>query len=425
MDIYLRFAVGLIALFLLTRWLSRKLDPAFGYLPLTIALLIKLLTGIAYGYIYLHYYGGDDTWVLNREGLIEQQILLQQPELFLEDLNIVRLIRENGWPDGLATFRQKFELALITKPFALFNFFSKGNYYINLLAFTAMSFFGQFFFFQVLRKTWPDSSNLFFWIVFGFAPVVFWLSGIRGDGWNFFFFGGCLWTFNNWLQSGRRKQLFLFLLCWSGLLMTRLPFALILLPSLMAWWLVKRRGFAVANTFAIANGIAVLLFFATPALGNKLNMPAAMVEKQADYFKLPGKTRIALDSLQAHPLSFIRIAPQAMANVWLHPSPAEASGILQWAMLIQNIFIICLFLTALLLKIPGERQLKANPLAYLLLFFSLAACLSMGYTVPFPGALIRYRAIPELCLLVLSGLMAEAGRLSYYKIFNVYKIPTI
>src|SRR6476660_8298771 len=51
--------------------------------PLLLAgFAVKVLLGLLYGYIFLHYYNGDDTWKLFRASLAETELLLNNPGLF-------------------------------------------------------------------------------------------------------------------------------------------------------------------------------------------------------------------------------------------------------------------------------------------------------------------------------------------------------
>ena len=89
-----------------------------------------------------------------------------------------------------------------------------------------------------------------------------------------------------------------------------------------------------------------------------------------------------------------------MGNTFLRPFPWEAKGALQLLAAAENIFILTLLIW-LLLTIKNDYKILNRPFVWMLLFFSFSLYLFVGYTVPFPGAIIRYRIIPELLLLLL------------------------
>lgn len=419
MEIYLRFATGLVGLFFFTRWLSRKIDPAFGNWPLFVALFFKVFCGCLYGYIFLRVYGGDDTWMLNREALIEHAILKHTPALYFNDLNLARLVREFGWAEALPIFREKLELAFITKPLSVVDFLSEGNYYVNVLAFTAMSFWGQFLFFQLLRRTWPHFSSAFFWLVFLYLPVLFWLSGIRSDGLDFVFLSGALFGFDRWQRKG--KGWWLPLLCCLLLAVTRTPFALLLVTGLFCWWLARRQENRPGLPFLLVHLAVILVFFTSSWLPKPFNGPAVVTAKQASFLALEGNTRLPLNRLRPTPGSFVQTAPQAISNVWLHPLPWQANGLLQWLMVGQNVVIIVIYVLGAWWLFPGRQAARQEPLFYFMVSFAVFASFTIGFTVPFPGAIVRYRAIAELFLLTIGAVLVLPAIQTYNNLFNVYK----
>ena len=421
MDIYLRFAAGLVVLFFFTRWISRKIDPGFGDGALVLALAIKIACGAAYGYIFLRIYGGDDTWLINRDSMVETAVLKHSPALYFNDIDVVRLVKEMGWIEGLGHFREKLEWAMITKPLSLVNFLSEGDYYVNLLAFTAFGFWGPFLFFQVLRKTWPQYGNVFFWIVFAYLPVVFWLSGIRGDGRDFLFISAGIFCFDLYFRTGRRSMFWWAVICLLLLTITRTAFALIMSIGLLSWWLAKRQQSRPGLSFLVVHLAAILVFFTSAWMPDPFNAPSGVVARQATFMQLQGNTRIALNRLKPNPGSFLQTAPQAFSNVWFRPLPWEAKGPLQWLMVAQNIIIISIFILAAWWLFPGRAGVFREPLFYFMLFFFLFSSFSIGFTVPFPGAIVRYRAVAELYLLLMGLLLVLPALRSYDNLFNVYK----
>jgi hypothetical protein len=421
MDVIIRFLIAFLLFGLLTGWLTRKVDPSINSHLVFITFAVKVLFGCIYGYLFLKIYNGDDTWMINNDSLQEMEKLQSHPGMFFEDLNPVRIIRELGLSAGLEHFRMKLELALMIKPLALFDLFSKGNYYINVIAFSAVTYWGHFWLYRVVREVWAEAGNWAWLVIFFYPPTLFWLTGIRGDGLLFFFFSGLLLQFQRWISNGKTRSLLLAIICWTGMLISRSAFAIILVPVLVSWWITQRYRLPVFKTFSIIHLVAILIFFGSVFLPPPLNLPEATVNKQSGYFKLEG-SRVPLDSLHANPLSFLKILPQALDNTMLRPYPAQANGMLQILAFAQNIFIICLIFLVFTRRFPGKSYLERQPLFMALLFFIAGAYLSIGYTIPFPGALVRYRAIPELCLLVILMLAAGGKELTHYKLFNVYKI---
>nr|WP_214457963.1 hypothetical protein [Flavihumibacter fluvii] len=421
MELYSRYAVALSLVMILTWWLTRKADPLFGWPRMLLAMGTKIILGSVYGWLFLHQYGGDDTWLINTEGQVELDKLLTRPGDFFEDINLFFLVREHGWREGLHLFQDKLELALLIKPLALANLWSQGNYYINVVFFSAISFWGHFWLYRLVTLQKPGLRNWAFGVIFLYPPTLFWLSGIRGDGLLLFFFGLTLWNFSQWLSTRRMQALALWMLGLAGMAVIRSAFAALLLPALISWWLVEKQNWPVKKAFSRVYAIAAFLFFCSALLPDWVNGPARVVKKQAQFFELKGNVRVNLDTLNTHPLTFVRALPKALDNVFLRPYPGEGTGILQYGLIIQNFIIICLFLVVILRRYPGRGAIKGVPVFAGLFIFSLSVYLSIGYTIPFPGAGVRYRAIPEACLVFIAGIAGLGGTLTDNNYFNVYK----
>ncbi|MBZ5855645.1 hypothetical protein [Flavihumibacter profundi] len=425
MEIYLRYALALAFVLVLTWWLTRISDLNFGWKRVLIAMMAKIFAGSAYGFLYLHFYGGDDTWMINGDSLLEMDKLINRPGHFFEDIDLIRLVGQNGLHKGLRLFQEKLELALMIKPLAIANLWSKGNYYINVVFFSAITFWGHFWLYQVISKHRPYLANVLFLIIFLYPPILFWLSGIRSDGLLFLFFSMSLWQFDRWLIKQNRITALGFLLGWLGMSIIRPPFAALFIPAYAAWWLAEGKKWNPKKAFGLVYAIAILFFFITTIFPAPFNLPETVAHRQAEFFVLHGRTRVAIDTLNAKPISFIKALPGAIDNTVFRPYPWQATGILQYLMVIQNIFLICLFLAILFKYYSDKKSIPPESIFRAILAISISTYLSIGYTIPFPGALVRYRAIPELCLLIIGSLGIMAGDISNYNYFNVYKKKVI
>jgi hypothetical protein len=63
----------------------------------------------------------------------------------------------------------------------------------------------------------------------------------------------------------------------------------------------------------------------------------------------------------------------------------------------------------------GKAQILREPLILLMLFYGISQILVIGLIVPFPGAIVRYKAIPELLLVITLGLSIDWAKLYYNK----------
>src|SRR5579871_1066438 len=142
------------------------------------AFWFKILLGCIYGYIFLRYYGGDDTWMYHNRSLEEYQLLIHHPVSFFKDfLPFSAFAGANNFGQAIKFYIGDLEYCFTEKPLALFNFFSSGDYYINVVFFDFIIFFGPLMLFKLLHAFFPGKKMLLAIIIFFLPTTTFWLSG--------------------------------------------------------------------------------------------------------------------------------------------------------------------------------------------------------------------------------------------------------
>ncbi len=377
----------------------------------------RIAAGCGYGYIYKRFYNGDDTWQFNHDSFIQYQRLVHSPGLFFSDLFSSNPTAAPGlYFQDLDTYMQRLECAVMTKLLAPFNLITQGNYYLNIVFFSFLSFWGAWFLYKLLLEQFfpsPLPSNtrqhsrkfasisLISVAVFLFLPLVFWLSGIRGDGLLLLFTGVLLYYFAQVLTRPRLVNITVCITSFALAAVIRGGFALSLLPALVAWALCARLRVNPLRAFGSIYILLAILFWGSSFLPSPYNPMHAVVQRQQSFFSLHGNTRFNLTPLQSNAGSFISVAPEALVNTLLRPWPWEAKGALQWLVALENILIWALIILCLTRYRKETMRLFNHPLSWVLLLTALCNYLLIGYVVPFPGAIVRYRAIPELFLLCL------------------------
>lgn len=134
---------------------------------------VKVLLGWLYGYIFLTYYNGDDTWKHLHASVIETQNLLNHPgQFFKNDYTPVHSIEiGNGWLHVISLYLNDLRFALLVKSMAFMNLLSHGNYYVNVTLLNAIFFFGHYWLFRLMAEWFPENRKiLFIFIFFSFLP---------------------------------------------------------------------------------------------------------------------------------------------------------------------------------------------------------------------------------------------------------------
>lgn len=384
-------------------WLIKRIlknrSVILTYNELIMVFGVKVLAGVGYGYIFLHFFGGDDTWFFHQQGLYEKNLLLNHPAQFLSDFNpALPFQRHATIVAGLRNLLGDWEYNLLVKPQAIFNILSGDNYYVNIVFFSFITFWGHYWFFELLVKLFPSGRRSWLGLIFLFPPVIFWLSGFRGDGILFFFITLTLNRGYHWMQTGNKRALAWAILGMAGSFIMRDPVAMLLCPTLLSVYLTVKYRVKPRKVWIPVFAVTMLLFFASAWISPQENLPKMIADRQAAFFALKGNTVYELDTLQPNAVSFLRVLPQAAVNVFLRPAPWEAKGPLQLVASADICIFWALVLLACFRNGSSWKDRFSHPLLLFLLIFSAALYIFIGYTVPFPGAIVRYKIIPELFL---------------------------
>ncbi|HKP31806.1 MAG TPA: hypothetical protein VJT83_03740 [Chitinophagaceae bacterium] len=347
----------------------------------------QVLLGCIHGYIFSKYYPGDDTLFFNQLAAEQHEKLVNSPKEFFSEISLTASFNRNEtFADGWHYLLDELQKWMVAKPLALFNFVSRGNYYLNIVFFNFIVFWGPYLLFKLFTSIRPQKKLLFYIAAFFIPSIGFWICSIRSDGLIVLSLAILLYYFQTMRTGNKFNHLISAIVGMIGLIILRDEFLLVLLPALLSWWIVSRFNFKPWKVFATVYAVTIILFFVSGA-------SALVASRQHEFLELQG-TRFPLDKLEPDALSFISVFPQAVYNGFLKPFPWEAQGLLQWAMVADIIF----FLIMAVFAFAYRKSLPHHPLIWVGLLFGLSTMLLIGYTVPFPGAIVRYKVIPELIL---------------------------
>jgi hypothetical protein len=370
---------------------------------------VKILMGLIYGYIFLHYYNGDDTWKFFRASLAETELLINDTKQFF----INEFTPENALRTGknlgevVEVYLNDLQYVLVVKTMAVFNLVSRGNYYVNVIFFNAIVFFGHYWLYKLLVGLFPAKKQLYYLLIFFFLPSVFWLSGIRVDGMVFFFLSLLLY-YACGRHDNKLSRWLVMVIAFGGVVICR-PQLAILSAIALAGYAIGRRNGRPAASMTGACLFALLLFF-MPASG----LTAFVAGRQHQFLQLTG-TKFELGALDASAFSYLKVLPQAVANTFLRPFPWEAKGFLQLLASAEVALFWVIILIALYRRHPFWKVRLQQPVILTLLVLGVMAYIMIGYIVPFPGAIVRYKAIPEMLILCAVVSLSNYGESNNYK----------
>ncbi|MBK7556938.1 MAG: hypothetical protein IPI54_00840 [Chitinophagaceae bacterium] len=227
--------------------------------------LIKIMAGIAIGWVSIHIYGpGNDYWDVNDFAREEYQLMLTNPGRYLS--NIFTSDYEGGYGGIFNSFNSYWndlENNILIKLVSVFNIFSRGDYYINSLFFNFIIFFGHVILYRLLILVFPgpkDSVSRQFLVIIGcflLPSTLYFTSGIHKDGKVFLMLAVLVYSVYQSLHksSFSARRSILIVTAFLFLFLLRNFVFLALLPAIFAWILADRTKWNAGLTF-----IAVYLF---------------------------------------------------------------------------------------------------------------------------------------------------------------------
>jgi hypothetical protein len=385
---------GTILLHLIIRW---KIFPFTIYHTVSL-LFFKIFMGCLYGWVFLRYYGGDDTWNFFNESKEGTILLLQHPGQFFHEFSpaySLEVTGHHGW-EALLFYISHFERWFMIKGLAVLNLLSGKNYYTDVLLFEFLTIAGPLLLFKLLAREFPQRTGMNFLLIFFIPSIVFWCSGIRAEALLLLGMVSLIYNGLAYTRNGGVRHIAGILAGLLVLLLIRYQFLIFFLPAYFAFIYSAGKKVSGPVFFNRVYVILILIFISSLFLPPAFQLSRPLQQAQQGFFLLKGNTRYTLDSLEPGPVSFLKILPQAIANSSLRPWPWEGKNLLQSVSAVE----VLLLLAGLLYYMTGPRRKEqvAHPLYWLFLFYGLSQLVGIGYTVPFPGAIVRYRSIAFLLL---------------------------
>lgn len=378
--------------------------------------LLKVLFGIFYGWIGIYELQPgqiNDTWAHHYNSLKETQLLFENPGSYFS--NIFDGIQFNsvaGFFASSNSYWNNLKWNAYIKLISVFNCFSFGNYYINVIFYSYLTFFGSVAIYRVMRNYIAGNNLLTIAGVFLVPSFIFWCSGLHKDG--ITFLAIALITYHFYFYVVKEKARFsswaVISIAAIALFIFRNHLLVTVLPALAAWyWSVKAKGNPL-KYFAIVYIIGTGLFFGLKYIHASLDFPAFVAEKQDAFDYLAGNTSIRSGPLEPTVTGFIKKLPQAISYSMFRPFLSDIAKFLAVPAFLEMLFIWILILVVIL----RYKNFPSSGFSLFVLFFCTGTLLMIGYSVNNLGAILRYRSFlfPLFVPLLLTAIcrQKEAGR---------------
>ena len=361
--------------------------------------LLKVSLGIINGWIMLHYFNGGDTWYYHTEAIKEYRLLFIDPKEYL--LNIFNSGYQTGYSglfSSVNSYWNDLKVNLIIKLLSVFDVFSGGYYYTNVVFFNFIVLFGNVALYKVFTSVYKGKENILLISCFLLPSFLLFTSSIHKEGLIVFALGISLYTIYNSIAKKRITitGTIAISLCLLYIFLQRNFVLIALLPALIAWILATSKGYQPLKTFIIVYSIGAAIFFTAAILSPLADLPYYVAQKQSAFFAIKtAHTNITTDTLNPTFISFVHNAPQAFSHGILRPYIFEGrSAPLLYPFAAELLLYQLLFVLFIFYPKRNNTQ-SQNDRSFVLagLFFALSLIMIIGYTIPITGAIIRYRSI--------------------------------
>lgn len=376
-----------------------------GKWNLIILFIIKVFAGIAYAKFYTlpKYAEGSDTWRFYRLSLDETKTLLHNPRFFFQDLFRSAYSERGNIFSGENTYWNDLKSNVIIKLMALINVFTNSTYYTNIIFFNFLFLFGLVALFRLFYAMFPGQKLLIISGLFLLPSALFWCSGIHKDGLILSASGLIIYTFYSGLKENFSvKKIFIILFCFLILFALRNYVLFALLPALFSWGLCGRYKTGNLKIFLTVYMSGTALFLLISAIFPASNFLSYVAVKQHEFLLLQGGSKVDIPVLQPTLTSFILFIPHALDMAFIRPHFNEIKNSILIPLFLENLLVLFLYIVAIIYFIKEREQ---YPILLFLLFFSTSILLLCGYTIPFTGAIVRYKSLilpfiiaPLLCI---------------------------
>ena len=358
--------------------------------------VLKVAAGVAYGYYYStipNFENSSDSWKFFFDAKGDTKLLFQNP------VRYVLSIFDNPYDRD---YRRLFSSAnsywndlkhiYMVKIVSLFNVLSGSRYYVNVIFYSFITFFGPIAFIRVMNDVFPNKKIIITCSTFMLPSFLFWSSGIHKDGIVFLLMSLLVYVMYFALKEKKmRLRSFLLIgLCLLAIFPVRNHVVLACVPGLFAWWLAERYFKRKWIAFVLVTVICSSVFFGAKFIHPKLDLPVSIVLRNKDFIHLGGNSFLPQRKLEPTFMGFLQNAPQALNHALVRPYVTEFLSPLY---LVSALEILCIWLLVSIWFFRFTDNPYKHSVVQFLFLVSMVLLLLTGYIVPQLGAIVRYRAI--------------------------------
>jgi hypothetical protein len=351
--------------------------------------------GLGFGWLTLHFSPDTDSYTFFKDSLPAYHALLVHP---MEYISHIPQYFSASMPHNQSFFASGYTFwkfsghQMLQKLMTFFDLLSGGAFLTNVLLFCVLVFYGHAALYRFFRQHLRIPAIPGVLAAFLIPSLLVWSSNFDKDGLLLLFLGLLLLGWGRLVQLVFRwRDIGTVVICLGLIALIRDYMIVLLLPALACWWLADRiRNLPGSLVFAVVYLVAILCFFQLGKVSPQLDLPRLTSERQQQFQRLGGASRLTLPPLEPSAAGFLRMTPVALDHTLLQPYPWQLHKGYIWIAL-ENLGLLILLALSLLFFRKNPAFFYSG--AASCLFLGCSMLLMIGYAVPFLGAISRYRSI--------------------------------
>ncbi len=296
----------------------------------------------------------------------------------------------------------------ITRLNALIRIFSYGNYFVHVLFFCMLSIIGLFALFKSITNFFPKKEKILKWMIFFTPSILFWSSGVLKEPILLFSLGMAMLSIYN-LINKKRLILNLGLLILMSIIMFYIKFYVffVFIPLIIPFAINQLKNYKYPLiTYLISLSAFIILSINLKHFSNSSDLLYILDKKQESFmsetkFKDAG-SYFEINDLQPNYVSVFNAIPEGLLNCFTKPLPWQINSIIELPPAIENSLIICLILISVFhcILLKTYKSISSSNFLIFCILFALFNFIIIGISTPVYGALIRYKIIGLLFILM-------------------------
>ncbi len=359
--------------------------------------LLKVLAGLSYVFISKHVIeAGDLVHFYNDSQIVYEHLLRGDLWTYLQltfglnnvaiTENIASSVDAMGyWFNTSLYMMVRFNAAVSVLTFGV-------GVYANSIFFAFISFWGAILFARLFEDK-LDAEPVALYAMFLMPSLWYWTSGMHKETLSVFLLAAILLSLLDIAVKKRVLGILLALMAFVLLFYTRFFIAMMLIPSLLAYFVTRwKKEWSPLLVFLALFVILLSCTYIVPKLSGSPNLVDAVMSKKSLYEALDnGSTVIHLGEYERSYWGIAKVVPQALFNTMVRPHFLDVKSFFLALASLESLIITILFVVALF-YIKNCRQ-EEKSIIYLCMSFALSYLILTGLIVPNLGAILRYRSV--------------------------------